>query len=205
MRYNELLAALQNLKPNEEIDHIYIGKLLNYDSKSMYSKKVQNYNFKNNELQTIENKLNIILPQNDCVALPVRGDVSASCGFGVTICSEGQTGMYTIGRKLAKDLGISISESEIIFAKGDSMSPTIEGGDGILVDTSKKEVYDGAIYCVRIEGQLYAKRLQKIPPKKVLVVSDNQKYKSFEVDFSKNLDFDFEVIGEVKWAGRVFL
>ena len=205
MRYNELLTALQNLKPNEEIDHIYIGKLLNYDSKSMYSKKVQNYNFKNNELQIIEDKLNIILPQNDCVALPVRGDVNASCGFGVTICNEGQTGMYTIGRKLAKDLGISISESEIIFAKGDSMSPTIEGGDGILVDTSKKEVYDGAIYCVRIEGQLYAKRLQKIPPKKVLVVSDNQKYKSFEVDFSKNIDFDFEVIGEVKWAGRVFL
>lgn len=45
MRYNELLVTLQNLKPNEEIDHIYIGKLLNYDSKSMYSKKTQNYNF----------------------------------------------------------------------------------------------------------------------------------------------------------------
>ncbi len=205
MRYEELLATLQNLKPGEKIDHIYIGKLLNYDSKSMYSKKTQNYNFKDKELQIIENKLNIILPQNDCVSLPVRGDVNASCGFGVTIYDEGQTGTYAIGRKLAKDLGISVNKSEIIFAKGDSMSPTIEGGDGLLVDTNKKEIYDGAVYCVRIEGQLYAKRLQKIPPKKLLVVSDNQKYKSFEVDFSKKFDFDFEIIGEVRWSGRVFM
>lgn len=57
---------------------------------------------------------------------------------------------------------------------------------------------------VRIDGQLYAKRLQKIPPNTVKVISDNEKkYDPFYVDFSKNINFDFDVIGEIRWWGRV--
>lgn len=140
-----------------------------------------------------DNSLNII----------VRGDVSASMGFGVTVYNENQTGTYQISKKLASDLGIIPEKTEMIFASGDSMLPTIEGGDSLLIDLNRKEIYDGRIYCVRIDGQLYAKRLQKIPPSKVIVISDNQKYQSFEIDFSKKIDFDFEVIGEIRWWGRV--
>lgn len=140
---------------------------------------------------------------DDCLSIPVRGDVTASMGYGVTIYDEKQTGIYQISSKLANDLGINPQKTEMIFASGDSMLPTIEGGDSLLVDLNRKEVYDGRIYCVRIEGQLYAKRLQKIPPTKIIVISDNQKYQSFEIDFSKQIDFDFEIIGEVRWWGRV--
>ena len=54
-----------------------------------------------------------------------------------------------------------------------------------------------------MEGQLYAKRLQKIPPNIIRIVSDNDKYRCFEIDLSKTPDFDFEVIGEIRWWGRV--
>ena len=124
-------------------------------------------------------------------------------GYGITVFDESQTGTYQISRKLASDLGIMPERTEMIFASGDSMLPTIEGGDSLLVDLNRKEIYDGRIYCVRIDGQLYAKRLQKIPPTKIIVISDNQKYQSFEIDFSKQIDFDFEIIGEVRWWGRV--
>ncbi len=139
----------------------------------------------------------------DCYHIPVRDGVTASMGFGVTVYDETQTAVYAISKKLAKDLGINKNRTEMIFAQGDSMLPTIEGGDSLLVDLSKTKIHDGKIYCVRIDGQLYAKRLQKIPPTTVRVVSDNEKYRSFEVDLSKNIDFDFEVIGEVCWWGRV--
>lgn len=139
----------------------------------------------------------------DCFDIPVRGDVNASMGYGVTVYNESRTAGYSISKKLASDLGISRSRTEMIFAQGDSMLPTIEGGDSLLVDHSRKEIYDGKIYCVRIDGQLYAKRLQKIPPNTVRIVSDNEKYRSFEIDFSKDIDFDFEVIGEIPWWGRV--
>lgn len=140
---------------------------------------------------------------NDCVNIPVLGEVSASTGYGVTVYNEMQTAVYQVSRKLVNDLGLNIHESEIIFAQGDSMMPTIDGGDSLLVDHARKEIYDGKIYCVRIDGQLYAKRLQKIPPNKVLIVSDNPKYRSFEIDLTNTRDYDFEVVGEIRWWGRV--
>ncbi len=140
---------------------------------------------------------------SDCVNIPVLGEVSASTGYGVTVYNEMQTAVYQVSRKLVNDLGLNIHESEIIFAQGDSMMPTIDGGDSLLVDHARKEIYDGKIYCVRIDGQLYAKRLQKIPPNKVLIVSDNPKYRSFEIDLTNTRDYDFEVVGEIRWWGRV--
>lgn len=153
----------------------------------------------NNKFQIDENNLF----DDDCINITVRGDVNASMGYGVTVYDETKTGTYQISKKLANDLGIFPEKTEMIFASGDSMLPTIEGGDSLLIDLNRKEIYDGRIYCVRIDGQLYAKRLQKIPPSKVIVISDNQKYQSFEIDFSKQIEFDFEVIGEVRWWGRV--
>lgn len=147
---------------------------------------------------------NVDILEKDFSAIPVRGEVYASMGSGITIYDETQTGTYKISRELARDIGVNLSNTEMIFAKGDSMEPTIIGGDSLLIDLSKKEVYDGSIYCVRIEGQLYAKRLQKIPPNTVKIISDNkEKYDPIYIDFSKGIDFDFAVIGEIRWWGRV--
>lgn len=149
------------------------------------------------------NTLPKIQNTEDCISIPVLGEVSSSMGYGVTVYNEVQTAIYSISRQLAKDLGVSTSQTEMIFAQGDSMMPTIEGGDSLLVDHARKEIYDGKIYCVRIDGQLYAKRLQKIPPDTVVIVSDNPKYRSFEIDLRRCPDYDFEVIGEIRWWGRV--
>ncbi len=138
-----------------------------------------------------------------CVDIPVRGDVFASMGCGVTIYNESQTGVYRVSKKLVSDLGTVNKNLEMIFAQGNSMYPTIESGDSLIIDRARKDVYDGKVYCVRIDGQLFAKRLQKIPPHSVNVVSDNTQYESFKIDFSQKIDFDFEVIGEVRWCGRV--
>ena len=135
--------------------------------------------------------------------IPVRSEVSASLGYGVTVYDETQTATYSINKKLVQDLGLNRQKAEIIFAQGDSMLPTIEAGDSLLVDHSRRDVHDGKIYCVRVEGQLYAKRLQKIPPNTLRVVSDNEKYRPFEIDFTQEPDFDFKIIGEVCWWGRV--
>jgi len=172
-----------------------------------YANQIKNKDLTDEQLRCIENFFNVDLTNdnydNDCLQIPILGDVRASMGYGVTVYNEVQTASYSISKKLINDLGISNSCTEIIFAQGDSMMPTIEGGDSLLVDHSRRDIYDGKIYCVRIEGQLYAKRLQKIPPNKVLIVSDNPKYRSFEIDLSKELDFDFDVIGEIRWWGRV--
>ena len=190
----------------------------NLEYKLTYTKVAEILNVSRQYLSTIRDKelsvknLNILteyfnknVNKNfDFIKIPVYGNVTASMGYGITVYDENQTGVYEISQKLAKDIGIIPGKTEMIFASGDSMYPTIEGGDSLLIDTSKKEIHDGRIYCVRVEGQLYAKRLQKIPPNTVKVISDNEKkYDPFYVDFSKDINFDFEVIGEIRWWGRV--
>lgn len=140
---------------------------------------------------------------NEFINLPVKNNVTASMGYGVEVFDETQTGTYSFSKKLLRDIGADPKYSDVIFSSGDSMNPTIEGGDCLVVDKSKTQIYDGKIYCVRIQDKLYAKRLQFLPPNIINVISDNPKYKSFEVDLSKELDYDFAVVGEVKWWSRV--
>ena len=78
----------------------------------------------------------------------------------------------------------------IITAIGNSMSPTINEGDLLLFqcDGSKNE---GGIYIVRIDGDYYVKRLQKLP--KIRLLSDNSAYEPIEI---KDLQ-EIEIIGRV--------
>ena len=216
MHYNELTTTLQNLT-NRRITQKELMDILGITSPTTMSGRAKrNSRFTTDEIRKIENYYNVDIfgnsqkilnmssSEDEFIDIPVRGDVYASMGSGITVYNEDQTGVYKISRELARDIGVSLSNTQMIFASGDSMTPTIEGGDSLLIDLSKKEVYDGRIYCVRIEGQLYAKRLQKIPPYQIKVISDNkEKYDPFYVDFSKNIDYDFEVIGEIRWWGRV--
>ena len=153
------------------------------------------------EKLTEVNKENLENKKEDCLNLPVLGEVSASMGTGIQVYDESQTGVYKISAKVLKDIGANPKETDIIFAEGDSMEPTIQGGSALIVDKSKTEVKDGKIYCINFNGALMAKRLQLLPPKKLRVISDNfNKYPAWDVDFSKDIDFDFKVIGEVmRW------
>lgn len=207
-----IIDTLQNLTKTK-VSQSDIAKILGKDRQNISRKAKAGTELKLSDVRKIENHFNVNLTgcnqnvdnlDNDFIDIPVRGEVYASMGSGITVYNEEQTGTYKISRELARDIGVSLSNTQMIFASGDSMTPTIEGGDSLLIDLSKKEVYDGRIYCVRIDGQLYAKRLQKIPPYKVKVISDNkEKYDPFYIDFSKEIDFDFEVIGEIRWWGRV--
>lgn len=210
MRNNEVFNRLQNLINYLPMQKEIVEKT-GINQNTLSAKFSRNSNWKDEEIQKLNRAYNIDIYKEisynnseDCTNLPIRGNVSASMGYGVTVYDESQTGTYAISNKLARDINANLKESDIIFAKGDSMEPTIMGGDSLLVDRSKRDVYDGRIYCIRYEGELYAKRLQKLPPKKIKVVSDNQnKYDSWYVDYTQEIDFDFEIVGEVLWWGRV--
>lgn len=207
MNLKEAITLLTG-KLSKKISYADVGDALNVSRQNISQTKYKELNDK--QIKALEeyfkvslNQHKIMLVEEDCVTIPVKGEVVASMGYGVTIYNERQTATYSISKKLVDDLGISRNQTEMIFAQGDSMMPTIEGGDSLLVDHTRTEIYDGKIYCVRIDGQLYAKRLQKIPPNTIRIVSDNDKYRCFEINLSQNPEFDFEVIGEVRWWGRV--
>jgi len=208
MKWQELQEKLIYLT-KRNILNVDFAKALNITRQSITFKMKSNVNVRADEKIKVAEYFKIpieeLKEQETSISettVPVLGEVYASMGNGVTVYNENQTGTYSISNQLAKELGVNLKYATMIFASGDSMMPTIYGGDSLLVDTSKTEIYDGRIYCVRINGQLYAKRLQLIPPDKIKVVSDNQeKYDPFYVE--KDSTFDFEVIGEIRWWGRV--
>lgn len=172
-----------------------------------YVGQIKNKELNSSQIERLEKFLKVNFTKvnsADCVDIPVRGNLSASLGQGIEIVDETQTGVYSVSRKLMNDVGANPNNTDFVPCEGDSMFPTIEGGALLMVDRSKKEIFDGKIYCVRLNGNLIAKRLQFIPPNSVKVISDNKdKYDPFYVDLSKTLDYDFEIIGEVKWYGTI--
>ena len=204
MLLDEKITDLQNLT-KQKISYEKVAKILGLGSKqAAYNRVTRKTPLKQWEIIALDEAFLKKSTNVDYTEIPIKGNVTASMGYGMTVYDETQTGTYAVNNKLAKDLGINLQKPEIIFARGDSMEPTIIGGDSLLVDLTRKEIHDGSIYCVRIDGEIYAKRLQKLPPDKVKVISDNkEKYDAFYIDFSKDITFDFEVIGEVRWWGRV--
>ena len=219
MYIDEKIDELQNLT-KRKITYGEIGDIFGVTTSAVQNrvyrksplKKYENDLLDNAFKEEIEHKITQVQKDfnkikedfENFVSLPVKNEVTASMGYGVDVVDETQTGTYQFSKKLLKDIGANPNYSDVIFSAGDSMYPTIEGGDCLVVDKSKTEIYDGKIYCVRIDGQLYAKRLQKIPPDKIKVISDNKdKYDAFYVDLSQDINYDFAVIGEVKWWSRV--
>ncbi len=68
---------------------------------------------------------------------------------------------------------------KIVFAQCESMQPTFTAGDFLLVDTASTNIVDG-VYIFRVDDQMFIKRLQ-VMPGKVLAISDNKKYESFDL------------------------
>jgi phage repressor protein C with HTH and peptisase S24 domain len=88
----------------------------------------------------------------------------------------------------------------IVRVEGDSMAPTLNAGDDILVDLgdSAERLRDG-IYVLRIDDAVVVKRLALNPTgRRVTVQSDNPAYPDWP---DCNLG-DINPIGRVIWSGR---
>lgn len=138
----------------------------------------------------------------DSTEIPQKGEVECSAGAGCHIYNEEITGYLSFENRLLKQLGANIPYCDVLTVNGDSMHPTLENGDKILVDKSKKEVIDGKIYILRIEDRVKVKKLQKLPKGKLRVISENKEYEPFDLTPKED---DFEICGRVLWSGRIYI
>ena len=96
--------------------------------------------------------------------------------------------------------GLREKDLVLVFAKGDSMEPTISDNNTLLIDTSQRDLQDGNIYVIRTDGHLIVKRVQQLLNKNILFISDNKTYEKMEVS-PQDLN-DLEIIGKVAWIGK---
>lgn len=124
-------------------------------------------------------------------------DVQVSAGTGALADQEPVTRHLAFRRKWLNFRGLSEKHLVAIFAKGDSMEPTIADNNTLMVDTSAKAPQDGSIYVIRDGDMLLVKRVQRVFGGGLRLISDNKQYPEQVVD-----PIDLDVIGRVVWIGK---
>jgi hypothetical protein len=125
--------------------------------------------------------------------------VGASAGPGAMNDGEALAGKIGFDEKWLRKLGVEPAQLSLIRVSGDSMAPTLNDGDDIMVDraAANTALRDG-IHVIRMDDVLMVKRLVPGPAGRLSVLSDNSTYPGWP-------DVDGEgvtVIGRVIWAGR---
>jgi phage repressor protein C with HTH and peptisase S24 domain len=130
-----------------------------------------------------------------------RHPVLVSAGPGAVVTEELGKPYFAFDERWLKALTPSLPEQlSIVRVEGDSMAPTLNAGDDILVDLgdSTERLRDG-IYVLRIDDALVVKRLALNPvARRVTIQSDNPAYPDWP---DCGLD-EINCIGRVIWAGR---
>jgi len=88
----------------------------------------------------------------------------------------------------------------VVTARGDSMEPSINNNDAMLVDTRPIENLTDGIHVIRLEHGLLAKRLQIQINGGVEIISDNAVYRTQVVEKEKLAIL--QIVGKVVWVGK---
>lgn len=131
-------------------------------------------------------------------ALVSRKAIEVSAGHGAAVNGEEHRDHLAFRRKWLKQRGFKADDLVAVVVKGDSMSPTLSEGDTVLVHTIETRVTDG-IYVIRIDGDIFVKRLQHRFGGAIGVISDNKDYPDQELS-GPQLN-ELTIIGRVVWMG----
>ena len=88
----------------------------------------------------------------------------------------------------------------VMAVQGDSMLPTLNDGDAILVDVNQRNPSPSGVFVLHDGMGLVAKRLEHVPmsePPRVRIISDNARYSPYECTAG-----EVNIIGRVRWYGR---
>lgn len=127
-------------------------------------------------------------------------ETKLSAGGGAFVLSEEIEGYYAFRKSWLRRVSSGTKNLVLMRVIGDSMSPTIQEDDTVMIDIGKRSIREGMIYAVRFEDTVMIKRLTFRPGGKILIISDNrQEYESYEAEMR-----DLHVIGQIIFFCRSF-
>lgn len=138
---------------------------------------------------------------NEFVAIQYAA-VRPSMGGGTIVEAEDRPGRdFHFRRAWIRDrLRAAPSLLRVMAVQGDSMMPTLNDGDVILVDMNQRNPVPPGIFVLNDGMGLVAKRLEHVPmsdPPQVRIISDNPRYTPYEC-----LLDEVNIVGRVRWYGR---
>ncbi len=126
--------------------------------------------------------------------------VGASAGPGALAEDEVPVAEIAFDEAWLRRLGAGSDAVTMIQVEGDSMAPTLNDGDDILVamaSDAARHRRDG-IHVLRMDDALIVKRLAFRPDGRLSVTSDNALYPSYPDVAPESVS----IVGRVIWAGR---
>ena len=147
------------------------------------------------ELQRVEEvfKIDIFNTLSDIAYIDYYTDVFASCGSGSIVFSSEKTKL-----PIATSMISGYSKSKLysmINASGNSMSPTIDNGDKLIVEHwTGNQIQDNKIYVFCYNNEFFVKRLSKNLDE-IIIKSDNPEYRVRTI--SGKSVFDLILIGKI--------
>lgn len=141
----------------------------------------------------------LMVGSSQFIPVPVF-DIRAAAGAGALV-EDGEAATYQVFEAgfLANLTRAPVRQLSVIQVTGDSMEPTMYGGDLILVDHSVTTIDHGGLYILRLDDANIVKRCEKdYATKAVQIISDNPRYPVQTVKSSDRL----HVIGRVIYIGR---
>ena len=130
-----------------------------------------------------------------------RYDMGLSAGPGALVEAHAEPlGYVLMERQWVAAVTRALPENLVVLrVRGDSMRPTFDDGDWLLIDRAQRRVNVQGVYAIMIGDTAWVKRLSiNLRDKLVRIISDNPVYPEEQL-----ADADIDVIGRVVWmVGR---
>lgn len=146
---------------------------------------------------------NAMAGRSDLVPVPLY-KVQAAAGNGIVPVDEQEPREEIIlTRTFLRRLGAQAESCHIIFAKGESMQPTIPDGSLLLIDLSKSQIVDNGVFVFRVGEDIKVKRARWRLDQRIDLVSDNQLAGYPPETYTLDEVTDIQPIGRVMCIMRV--
>lgn len=138
-------------------------------------------------------------PAEDKYAYVPLYDARCSAGHGAWSEGAKVLTMLAFTAYSLRKQGLEPAKLSAIRVDGDSMEGLLSDGDTVMIDHARNALEGEAVYVIRLDDHLYAKRLQRQFDGSIHIISENKAYRDMIVP--KEQLNDLEIIGRVVWAG----
>ena len=194
MKLDELIAIISE-KIGTTINQSMLAESLGITRQTISNRIKNASEVTVSELKRVESffKINLSSKSEDVVYIDYYSDVFASCGRGSIVFSSEKT-------KLPIPVSMISGYSKnklysMINASGNSMAPTIDNGDKLIVEHwTGNQIQDNKIYVFCYNNEFFVKRLSKNLDE-IIIKSDNPEYRIRTI--SGKSVYDLILIGKI--------
>lgn len=129
------------------------------------------------------------------VQIPIL-DVELAAGAGTHIDMESVSDWVPISQDWIQGNHLPKDRLVVVSVSGDSMTPRLQSGDMLLVNTADQKPISGKIYAIAVDNELRVKRLMKRMDGSWAISSDNKSNPAYQDEIISHHNFEqLRIIG----------